>query len=46
VAAGLDFDVAQSDPDLPKISSSPQIVIQLSRFNKQVCTKFIALHSA
>ncbi len=36
VLAGLDFESAQQDPDLPEINSSPQILIQLGRFNKQV----------
>jgi len=36
VQAGLDFEAAQQDPAFVEIQSSPQIVIQLGRFNKQV----------
>jgi len=36
VAAGVDWEEALKDPSLPQIQSSPQIIIQLSRFNKQL----------
>ncbi|KAJ9523517.1 hypothetical protein QJQ45_007203 [Haematococcus lacustris] len=36
VQAGLDFESSQQDPALPEINGSPQILIQLNRFNKQL----------
>lgn len=46
IKQGLDFEQALSDPDLPEFVTSPQILIQLKRFNQQAQTAMAARSKA